>query len=88
MVDYSNAMTNMHVAVAEKLFRIGNDQVAMLRWKCAISAGGGIFLTRSINEMIIVDSDILVLKLSGYAAQAIFYRLLVLSSNQCQFVKF
>ena len=48
MVDYSNAKIKIHVAVAEKLFRIGNDQVAILRWKCAISTGGGIFLTRSI----------------------------------------
>ena len=30
----------MHVAVAEKLFSIGNDQVSILRWKCLISAGG------------------------------------------------
>ncbi len=43
MADYSNAKIKMHVAVAKKIFRIGNDQVAILRWKCPISAGGGIF---------------------------------------------
>ena len=39
MVAYSNDKIKMHEAVAEKLFRIGNDQVA-IRGKCAISAGG------------------------------------------------
>ncbi len=41
MVDYSNAKIKMHIAVAEKLFRFENDQVAILWWKGAISAGGG-----------------------------------------------
>ncbi len=31
MVGDSNAKIKIHIAVAEKLFRIGNDQVAMLR---------------------------------------------------------
>ncbi len=43
MVDYSNAMIKMHIVVAEKLFRIGIDQVAILRLKCVISAGGEFF---------------------------------------------
>ncbi len=46
MVDYINAKIKMHVEVAEKLFKIGNYQVAILtilRWKCAISTGGGDF---------------------------------------------
>ena len=38
MFDYSNAKIKMYVAVAETLFRVGNDQVAILRWKCVISA--------------------------------------------------
>ncbi len=42
MVDYSNAKIKMQEAVAEKLFKIGSDQVAILRWKCVISAGGGV----------------------------------------------
>ncbi len=41
MVDYSIAKIKMHVAVAEKLFNIENYQVAILRWKCAISTQGG-----------------------------------------------
>ena len=43
MVDYSNVMIKMHIAVAEKHFWIGNDQVVILRLKCAISAGGDFF---------------------------------------------
>ena len=31
MVDNSNVMIKMHVAVDEKLFRIGNDQVPGIR---------------------------------------------------------
>ena len=39
MVDNTYAKIKMHIAVAEKLFTIGNDQVAILTWKCAISRG-------------------------------------------------
>ncbi len=43
MVVYSNAKIKNACSNCWKLNRIGNDQVAILRWKCAIFAGGGFF---------------------------------------------
>ena len=42
MVDYNNAKIKMHIA--EKLFRIGNDQVAIFKVKmCDLYWVGGFF---------------------------------------------
>ena len=45
--------------------RIGTDQVAILRWKCAISTGG-IFFDRSIFEHFRILSSILLERVVGH----------------------
>ena len=55
MVDYSNAKINMHVAVAEKLFRIRKCNVKVKM--CGFCRGGGIFLTFFDQEYIVCHDN-------------------------------